>query len=188
MTDVLVFHHSQGLTPGIMSFAQRLSAAGHRVATPDLYDGELFDTVDNGVAYAEHIGFDTIIDRAAGVASSLDDPFVCIGFSLGVLPAQNLAQSHRRARGAVLCHGAVAVNTFANGWPDGVELQLHSAPDDRWGDHDEAVALAAAVPGSELFTYDTTAHLVVDDSLPTYDATIADQIVARTLALLDRTS
>lgn len=184
MADVIVFHHALGVTEGVRAFADRLMSAGHRVMVPDLYDGETFDTVEHGVEHAEAIGFDTIIDRGAAVVTATDEPFVTIGFSLGVLPAQNLAQTHRRAVGAVLCHAAIPLGTFADGWPDGVALQLHNAPGDAWGDFDEAQALAAAVEGAELFSYDTTRHLVADSSVDDYDADIAEQIIDRTLTLL----
>lgn len=184
MIDVIVYHHALGVTAGVQAFAGRLIAAGHRVMVPDLYDGETFATVDEGVEHAEAIGFDTIIDRGVAVVTATDEPFVTIGFSLGVLPAQNLAQTHRRAVGAVLCHAAIPLGTFADGWPDGVALQLHNAPGDGWGDFEEAQALAAVVPGAELFAYETSAHLVADSSTDDYDADIAEQIVDRTLALL----
>lgn len=186
MIDVIVFHHALGLTAGVQAFADRLIAAGHRVMVPDLYEGETFDSVDAGVEHAETIGFDTVIDRGVAAATATDDRFAVVGFSLGVLPAQNLGQTHRRAAGAVLCHAAIPLGTFAETWPDGVALQLHNAPGDAWGDFDDAQALAEAVPGAELFSYDTTAHLVADSSTADYDGDIAEQIIDRTLGLLAR--
>ena len=50
MTDVVLFHHAQGRTAGVESFAGRLRAAGHRVTVPDLYDGATFATLDEGMA------------------------------------------------------------------------------------------------------------------------------------------
>lgn len=184
MADVVVFHHAQGLTAGVHEFAEQLGAAGHRVMVPDLYEGETFDSIDEGVAHAQALGFDTVIDRGVAAASSLDGPFCVVGFSLGVLPAQNLAQTHPRARGAVLCHAAIPLGTFGDSWPDGVTLQLHTAERDGLGDYDDAVELAAAVEHAELFVYDTAAHLVADSSLPDHDTDIAAQILSRTLGLL----
>jgi len=184
MADVVVFHHAQGLTSGVHGFAEQLGAAGHRVLVPDLYEGETFDSIDDGVAHAQALGFDTVIDRGVAAAASLDGPFAVVGFSLGVLPAQNLAQTHSRASGAVLCHAAIPLGTFGDSWPAGVALQLHTSPRDRLGDYDDAVDLAGAVDHAELFTYDTAGHLVVDSSLPDHDPEIAAQILARTVALL----
>lgn len=142
MIDVIIYHHAQGLTAGVQEFAERLMAAGHRVMVPDLYDGETFDTVDEGVEHAETIGFDTIIDRGVSVATATDNRFACVGFSLGVLPAQNLAQTHRRAAGAVLCHAAIPLGTFADEWPSGVALQIHTSERDPLGDFEDARELA----------------------------------------------
>jgi dienelactone hydrolase len=39
VVDVVVFHHTLGLTGPVRRFAGELRAAGHTVHTPDLYDG-----------------------------------------------------------------------------------------------------------------------------------------------------
>ena len=57
MTEVLLFHHAQGQTPGFLAFADELRAAGHTVHAPDLYDGRTFADLDEGVGYAQEIGF-----------------------------------------------------------------------------------------------------------------------------------
>ena len=44
MAEVLLFHHAQGLTTGVVAFADDLRAAGHTVHTPDLYAGRTFAT------------------------------------------------------------------------------------------------------------------------------------------------
>ncbi len=49
MTEIVLFHHAQGLTPGIDAFADELRRAGHTVHTPDLYDGHTFDTLEEGL-------------------------------------------------------------------------------------------------------------------------------------------
>ena len=33
MTDIVLLHHAQGLTPGVHAFADELRAAGHQVTT-----------------------------------------------------------------------------------------------------------------------------------------------------------
>ncbi len=63
MTELLLFHHAQGLTAGCLSFAAELRAGGHVVHAPDLYDGKTFTDLADGVDYAEQVGFDTIIER-----------------------------------------------------------------------------------------------------------------------------
>src|SRR5450432_3574861 len=93
MAEVLLFHHAQGQTPGFGAFADELRRAGHTVHTPDLYEGQTFDTLDEGVAYAEEVGFGDIIERGVRAADELPSGLVYAGFSLGVLPAQKLAQT-----------------------------------------------------------------------------------------------
>src|SRR5205809_6004507 len=87
MTTVLLYHHAQGQTPGFLAFADELRAAGHTVHAPDLYDGNTFDSLDDGVGYAKQVGFDTIIERGRRAAEGLPNELVYSGFSLGVMPA-----------------------------------------------------------------------------------------------------
>ena len=53
MAEVLLFHHAQGQTSGVLAFADELRRAGHTVHAPDLYDGRTFQSLDDGLAYAE---------------------------------------------------------------------------------------------------------------------------------------
>ncbi len=132
MAEILLFHHAQGLTPGVISFADQLRAAGHVVHTPDLYDGKTFDTVEDGVAHAQEVGFDTVIERGVRAADGLPERMVYAGFSLGVMPAQSLAQTRPGARGALLFHGALPPSEFGGPWPQDLPLQIHIMEDDKW--------------------------------------------------------
>lgn len=85
MAEVFLFHHAQGLTPGVTAFADVLRGEGHTVHTPDLYDGHTFDTLDEGLAYAEKTGFDELLDRGVRTVTDAPAELVYIGFSLGVL-------------------------------------------------------------------------------------------------------
>src|SRR5947208_12137095 len=98
MAEVLLFHHAQGLTPGVVAFADELRSAGHVVHTPDLYEGKTFGTVDEGVAHAREIGFGTVLERGRAAAEDLPAELVYAGFSLGGMPAQVLAQMQARTR------------------------------------------------------------------------------------------
>ena len=93
MANLVLFHHAQGVTPGCHAFANELRAAGHVVHVPDLYDSRTFATLEEGMAYADEVGFDTIIERGRRAAEGLPNDLVYLGFSLGVLPAQALAQT-----------------------------------------------------------------------------------------------
>jgi dienelactone hydrolase len=87
MAEVVLFHHAQGLTPGVVAFADELRQAGHTVHTPDLLDGRTFGSIDEGMRYAEEIGFpDEVIGRGVRAVEGLPAELVYAGFSLGVLP------------------------------------------------------------------------------------------------------
>jgi dienelactone hydrolase len=185
VAHVLLFHHALGVTDGLLAFADDLRAAGHEVTVPDLYAGRTFADLDEGVAHAEALGFEDLAARGSEVAEGLPAGLVYIGLSLGVLPAMRTAQTRPGARGVVLLHGGVPVDTFADGWPDGVPLQLHVMADDGWGDVDDVRQLAVDC-GGELYLYPGEAHLFTDRSLEVYDPAASALVLERILDLLAR--
>ena len=191
MTEVLLFHHAQGLTPGVLSFADRLRAAGHVVHAPDLYDGRTFTDIDEGVSYAKEVGFGTIMERGRLAAEGLPDGLVFAGFSLGVMPAQMLAQTRPGAKGALFFHACLEPAEFESPWPQGVPVQIHMMEADEWvleGDLDAARELEKTVETAELFLYPGDRHLFTDESLPDFDEDAAALVTERVLGFLDATS
>ncbi|PRZ30181.1 dienelactone hydrolase [Antricoccus suffuscus] len=190
MAEVLLFHHVQGLTSGVRAFADQLRSAGHTVHTPDLYDGRLFDDLDAGMAHVRQIGFETVIDRGVQEAQTLPEQIVYAGFSLGVLPAQKLAQTRSGALGALLFEACVPASEFGGPWPAGVPVQIHGMDADESfageGDIDAARALVADAEDAELFLYAGDRHLFTDRSLPSYDDQAARLVIERTLRFLAR--
>jgi dienelactone hydrolase len=189
MTTLLLFHHAQGQTTGFLAFADELREAGHTVHTPDLYDGKTFEDLDEGVAYAgKVVGFDEIMDRGTATATDLPADIVYAGFSLGVMPAQSLAQTRSGAKGAILYSAAMPASEFGSSWPEGVPLQIHMMDADPWAEEDRpaAEALVADVEDAELFIYPGSGHLFADSSLGDYDEEAAALLKERTLAFLDR--
>ena len=189
MADIIVFHHACGLTDGVREFAGQLRVAGNHVTVPDLYEGKTFDTLDEGVGYAQQVGFGTIIERGRLAAQSLPDEIVYAGFSLGVLPAQLLAQTRPGAKGAVLCHACVPTSEFGGPWPEGVPVQIHAMEADEFfvteGDLDAARDLVETAESAELFLYPGDQHLFADSSLPAYDDRAATLLRQRVLSFLD---
>jgi dienelactone hydrolase len=189
MAEIVLFHHAQGLTQGVRDFADTLRRAGHTVHTPDLYDGRTFDNLDDGVGYAREVGFDTIMERGKQAGEALPDELVYAGFSLGVMPAQLLAQTRPGARGALLLHSCIPTEEFGGPWPVGVPVQIHSMDADPFfvdeGDIEAARALVAEAPDdAELFLYPGNGHLFTDSSLPAFDAPAAALVTERVLAFL----
>ncbi|MBC7550713.1 MAG: dienelactone hydrolase family protein [Cellulomonas sp.] len=191
MADIVVFHHAQGLTPGVVDFADGRRCAGHTVRTPDLFEGRTFDTVDQGVGQAHQIGFDTVIDRGAQAVDGLQAGLVYAGFSLGVLPAQALAQTRPGARAALLFHARVSVYEFGTSWLDDVPTQVHAMQADPFfvngGDLDAARALVDEAADAELFLYPGDLHLFADSSLPSFDAAASALLTQPVLTFLART-
>lgn len=189
MSDVILFHHAQGLTGGVRALAGQLRAAGHHVTVPDLYDGATFETLDEGIGHAGQIGFDTILERGRFAAEGLPSGIVYAGFSLGVLPAQMLAQTRPAAKGALLFHACIPASEFGCPWPRGVPLQIHAMEADELfvagGDLDAARDLVKTVEGAELFLYPGDQHLFTDSSLPAYEEGAATLLMQRVLSFLD---
>lgn len=189
MAEVVLFHHAQGLTPGVEHFAQRWRDAGHVVVTPDLYEGRTFDSVEEGVAYAQEVGFTTLLERGRSAGEACPASSIYAGFSLGVVPAQALAQTRPGASGALFFHSCLPLSEFGP-WPDGVPVEIHAMDADPYfvaeGDIDAARELVASVEGAELYLYPGEGHLFADDSLATYDADAASLLLERTLAFLAR--
>ena len=187
MAEILLFHHAQGQTEGFLAFVDELRAAGHVVHAPDLYDGRTFAELDDGVAYAEQVGFDEIIQRGAAAVDGLRSDLVYGGFSLGVLPAQMLAQTRPGAKGALLLHACVPPSEFGAPWPDGVPLQIHMMDADEWVKDDLVVArgLVEKIENAELFLYPGDGHLFADSSLSDFDQKAAAPLEERTLAFLE---
>ena len=188
MAEVVLFHHAHGLTSGCLAFADELRGAGHVVHAPDLYDGQTFADLDDGIGDAKQVGFDTILERGVAAAESLPSELVYLGLSLGAMPAQKLAQTRAAAEGAVLLHAAVPPAEFGGAWPPGVPLQIHLMEDDEFaleGDLDAAREIDQTVESAELFLYPGDRHLFADNSLPDYDEGAATLLKQRVLRFLD---
>ena len=192
MPEIVLFHHVQGLTPGVSAFAEELRAVGHTVHTPDLFDTRTFSTLEEGIAYARTVGFDTILDRGVTEAEALGQDLVYAGFSMGVMPAQKLAQSRAGARGALFFDSCLPVTEFGDGWPDDVPVQVHGMDADPIfageGDLDAARALVDSTELAELFLYPGDVHLFADSSLPSYDQAATELMTSRVLDFLSRVS
>jgi dienelactone hydrolase len=192
MAEVVLFHHAQGLTTGVRDFAETIRAAGHTVHTPDMYDGHTFETLDEGMAYAREVGFETVVGRGVSAAEALPTEVAYAGFSLGAMAAQQLAQARAGATAAVLMEACVPPSEFGGDWPDSVPVQVHGKDADPFfageGDVDAARALVAEATDGELFLYQGEQHLFADNSLTSYDAESARLLTERVLAFLDRVS
>lgn len=185
----MLFHHALGQTAGFKSFAEELRGAGHRVHTPDLFDGKTFTDLHAGVAYAQQTGFDNIIARGVAAAEPLPTEVVYAGFSLGCMPAEKLTITRPGAMGAVLMSG-FADPKFFGVWPKDVPVQIHIMENDEWvrdEDLPPARQFAAANPDAELFVYPGDRHLFAEQG-PQYDPAAAALLRQRLLSFLAKVS
>ena len=186
MSEVVLYHHVQGLTEGVRSFADELRQAGHTVHTPDLFDGRTFDTIEEGMSFAREAGFAELAVRGVAAADRIGRDAVYAGISFGVMVAQELAQTRPGALAAVFMSGCLPVSEFGDAWPDGVPVQIHGKTADPFfaEDIEAARALVDSTDQAELFLYEGDEHLFADSSLPAYDSTAAALLTERVLAFL----
>jgi dienelactone hydrolase len=189
MTEVVLYHHVQGLTEGVRSFADELRKAGHTAHTPDLFDGRTFSTIEEGIAFARKAGFGALAERGVAAAQGIHPEAVYAGFSFGVMVAQQLAQTRPGARGALLMYSCLPVSEFGASWPERVPVQVHGKDADPFfaEDLEAAQALVDSTDRAELFLYPGEEHLFADSSLPAYDAAAAALLTERVLAFLEAT-
>jgi len=188
MSEILLYHHVQGLTQGVQSFADGLRQAGHTVHTPDLFDGRTFETLEDGMGFAREAGFGALAERGVAAADGIRADVVYAGFSFGVMMAQQLAQTRDGARGALLMYSCLPVSEFGTAWPAGVPVQVHGKEGDEFflEDIDAARALVESSDQAELFLYPGEEHLFADSSLPAFDPAAAALLTERVLAFLER--
>lgn len=187
MAEVLLNHHAQGLTDGVLALASTLRRAGHTVHTPDLFNENTFDTIDAGMAFIKQQGMEALADQAMSMADSLPQDLIYMGISFGVVPAQKLAQTRSGARGALLISACIP-QEYVGPWPDGLPAQIHGMDADPYfvddGDLEAARELADQHPSVEVFLYPGKDHYFMDSSLASYDAKATEALTVRMLEFL----
>lgn len=169
MATILLMHSALGLRPAVTEFADELRARGHDVTTPDYYDGHIFDSERDGIAYRDEVGVPALMSTARASLAGLPDDAVLAGFSLGAFFAQAFAAKRPQARAAVLLHSAAAPNKEWNGVP----VQVHRYAGDPWIEEPDVRVLADAVRASggafEDVVVPGTGHLFTDLGTPDGD-------------------
>lgn len=186
--DIMLFHSAYGLTPSVEAAAERLRAAGHRVWTPDLFDGRTAGTAEEGMALRDGIGKDELLKRAVLAAAPYSDRgLVYMGLSFGASVAQTLALGDEKARGLLLFHGTSDIAESAV--VDELPVQLHVAEPDPFETDDWLSAwylqMRRAGADVEVYRYRGAGHLYTDAELPDYDAEAAERTWAVALSFLD---
>lgn len=164
MAELVLFHSALGLRPAVRAWADALRGEGHVVHTPDLFDGQVFDTLDAGVAAREAIGIPELSRRAHAAVEGLPAGLIYAGFSMGAASAMDLALTRPGARGLFMMHGMIPPAAFGvTAWP-ALPVALHTAADDPWVPPFMRAQLEALAPGA-VTTYPGEAHLFADPDL-----------------------
>ncbi|PKQ17585.1 MAG: dienelactone hydrolase [Actinobacteria bacterium HGW-Actinobacteria-8] len=182
MTHIVLFHSGLGLTRHVLDFADVLRGDGHDVTTPDLYDGEVFDNLADGVVKRDAIGIQELSRRGAAAVEDLPRDLVYLGFSLGAASAQALAFMRPGALGVVLMHACLPPGMLGiEAWPGALKAQIHWAEADPWVDAAAVDALADLAPAGacERFEYPGGAHLFAFDGYEDYDTDAAALMTQR---------
>ena len=178
MSTIVLFHSALGLRPAILRFADAVREDGHTVITPDLFDGEVFDSLEEGVAKRDALGIPALSQRAAEAVADLPNELVYMGFSMGAASAQWLAGTRPGAAGAVLINAALPLAMMGiPTWPS-MPVAIHYAREDAWVDAAIVSELAAAT-SAEVHIYDGGAHHFTDSDHPEYDAEQASLLLSR---------
>jgi dienelactone hydrolase len=183
MAEIVLFHHTGGLTGGVLAFAQTLRDVGHTVSTPDLFEGRTFGDVHDGIAFVEAVGEEQIAARAAALAADLPPGLVYGGISMGAARAAEQVLDRPGARGAFFLSGSVAPSWWGATWPEGVPSQAHVAEHDEFREPD-AEAEYVTVPGAQLFVYPTAGHLFAEPGHADFDPVAAQSATERVLEFL----
>lgn len=187
MAHIVFFHSAVGLDDGARAHAQVLEEAGHTVTTPDYYEGRTFSTAQEGTAYADEVGFRTLVERAQSAVADLTGPLVFAGISMGAAMSQQFGKRDERAAAAILLHAGGAPK--ATSWQAHTALQIHHSADDPWIEAGWPATLidSAARAGARAahFVYPGSGHLFADPSSPDFDAKSAALLWRRVFALLE---
>lgn len=192
--EIVLFHSVLGLRPGVLQWAERLRAAGHKVHTPDLYDGQVFDDFEAGLREMEaRGGIEALIERSYAAVAELPADMVYAGFSNGGGSAELLALTRQGALGAILMHAALPVEAFgADSWPTSVPIQVHYAEQDPFRDQQAIEALEGVARSAgahcEVWDYPGSGHLFADPDMPDFNARSAELMFQRTLDFLRKIS
>jgi carboxymethylenebutenolidase len=187
---VVVLHPWWGLNADVLAFADRLASAGYAVAAPDLYHGDVVDTIE---AADERVGQ---LDGAEGVAivrATVEDlatklgsgaRLAVLGFSLGASFAVGAA--HPAVRGTVLYYGTGDPSDATGTQPIlGHFAEADPYEDDAWVTQFEGI-LRSMGHDAVFHHYSGTGHWFAEPSRDAYRAEAAELAFERTLAFLAR--
>lgn len=178
MVNVVLTHSALGLEGNVESWAEWLRGEGHVVVTPDLYGGDKYEELDEGVARADSRQLSEYADLIRMEVRDLEGPVVLMGFSLGAAVSELAAFTEPGVAGAVLMCAAMSPRWMGNpAWPTGMRVQLHVSEEDPWNSREELEAFIESAPDGALqvFRYPGSAHLFTFPTHADYNPLSADR-------------
>lgn len=170
MAQLLLIHHALGLTHAVRRLAAAWRDAGHEVSTPDLYDGNVFETIPEGLAYAKSVGSESLSAKGEDAAGDLAPGFVVCGISMGVIPSMRIGVSDDAVNGVVAVGSCLPGEFLEAPWPRSVPLRIIASKDDPFfrdeGDLEAAQELVATAADVRLKLMPGTEHLFMEASDP----------------------
>jgi carboxymethylenebutenolidase len=187
----VVLHPWWGLNDDIRAYAERLRGEGYKVATPDLYHGDVATTIDGAKALMGKLeqntkGAMTEIEEGFTQLGAQADRVAVVGWSMGVWYSWHLAQTHPdRIHGLVSYYGLGEVTPGAALPP----ILGHYAEQDDFESLDDVRRTERALVGSgrvaNFHVYPGTKHWFDEPSRPEFDGAASKLAWERTIAFLD---
>jgi carboxymethylenebutenolidase len=186
---VVVLHPWWGLNADVIAFADRLAEAGFAVAAPDLYHGDVADTVEAAEQRVAQFdgaeGMGIVRATVGDLVSKLrpDARLAVLGFSLGASLA--VAAQHPALSATVLYYGTGDPSHAGGSAP----ILGHFAEKDPYEDEAWVAEFEARLrkDGHEVtfHRYPGTGHWFAEPSRDAYRPDAADLAFGRTLAFLE---
>jgi carboxymethylenebutenolidase len=186
---VLVLHAWWGLKPFFKEVCDHLAAQGFTALAPDLYQGQIANTIDEAKALMEKRDSELMADivKAAEVhLTSLHEgkPIGVVGFSMGAAWSLVVAENDPNVSAAVLFYGAGEAD-FSK-----VKAKIlgHYAEVDEWEPLEYVRTMEADMKAAgldvTLHIYPKAGHWFVENDRPEYDSASALLAWSRTFEFL----
>jgi dienelactone hydrolase len=177
---VVLFHSTQGLRRAERDLASALCRDGHEVVVPDLFAGRTAETVEDGLALKDAVGWPRIRERARQSVRDLPGDTVLAGVSMGAGVVSELWPDRPATPAVVLIHGYAVIPDHV---PAGVRAILHVAVGDPFAPDDvvsdwQATAAARGIE-AEVDRYPGVGHFFTDPDSPDYDEAAAEAVAQR---------
>lgn len=187
---ILLVHAWWGLNPFFTDLADRLAAEGFRVLAPDLFNGQVAETVEEATLLRDGLETDTVHQILSGAANELKgksgDKLGLVGFSLGAYYGLWLADERPADFGAVVLFYGARDARLAN---REAAFQIHYAETDPYVSSDDLQALEAGLQSTdrhaESHSYPGTSQwFFEEDRKEAYNSEAAKLAWERTVAFL----